>query len=75
MGALADEEVGGGDDVDDGGLSGVVACDPECDGDVVRSASERDGEEAVETEEELGAAVVVRCGGVRWAGGGGDDAL
>lgn len=59
--AGADEDVAGGDDVGDGRVAGVVACEPDGDGDVVGGAPERDGEEAVQAEEELGTAVVVRC--------------
>jgi hypothetical protein len=57
------EHVGGGNDIDDGGLGRILAHDPECDGDVVRGVAECDWEESVETEEKLGAAVIVCCWG------------
>lgn len=64
VGAGADEEVGCGDDIGDRGVARVVLCEPDCDGDVVGRAPECDGKEAVETEEKLGAAIVVRWGGI-----------
>ena len=54
----ADEHIAGGDDIDQGWLSRVLPHDPDCEGDIVAGAAVRDGEEAVETEEQLGAAIV-----------------
>lgn len=59
---LTDEEGGCGHDKGDGRGTWVVTCEPDCDGYVVGRAPEGDWEEAVETEEELGAAIVVGCG-------------
>lgn len=58
-----DEHVIGGDDVDDRWLARVVPSYPERDRDVVRGATVGYGQQAVETEQQLGAAVVVRCNG------------
>lgn len=57
-----DEHVLGGDDIADRGVARVLLCEPDRDGDVVGGALEGNGDETVETEEELGTAVVVRCG-------------
>ena len=62
--AGADEHVAGGDDIDEGRVPGVLADDPDGEGDVVAGAAVCDGEEAVETEEQLGAAVVKGWGAV-----------
>lgn len=60
--AGADEHVWGGYDIRNRRVLGVLARDPDCDGDVVGRVAEGDGESAVETEQELGPPVVVRCG-------------
>ena len=69
--AGADEHVRGGDYVGNRVLLWIVAGDPDRDGDVVGGLAEGDGESAMETEQELGSSVVVRCGegGERGAGG------
>ena len=54
-----DEEVCGGDDVEDGVVAGVGCWEPEGDREVVGGVTEGDGEEAVESDEEVGATVVV----------------
>lgn len=56
--ARLDKHVGGRDYIDDGGLAGVVSGQPDGDGDVVGCLAVGDGEEAVDTEEELGPAVI-----------------
>lgn len=48
-----------GDDVEDGGVARVGRGEPESDWEVVGCIAERDGEEAVQAEEELSAPVVV----------------
>lgn len=58
-----DKHVACGDDIDDGRLAWVGEGEPDGYGDVVAGAAEGDGEEAVEAEQQLGAAVVVRCVG------------
>lgn len=62
--AGTDEEVWGGDDIGDRRVARVVLCEPDRDGDVVGRAPEGDWEEAVQTEEKLGAAIVIRCGAI-----------
>lgn len=61
--ARTNEHVLGGDDIGNRGVARVVFCEPDCDGDVVGGTPEGDGKETVETEKELGTAVVVSCGG------------
>jgi len=46
-------------------FSWIVASDPDRDGDIVGGLAEGDGENTMETEQELGSAVVVSCG--EWA--------
>ena len=62
--AGTDEEVGCWDDIGDRRVARVVLCEPDRDGDVVGRAPEGDWKETVETEEQLGAAIVVGCGAV-----------
>lgn len=68
--ARLDEDACGGDDIGDGGLAGIVSDEPEGDGDVVGGVAEDDGEDAVETDEEVCAAVVVCVDVCLWAEGG-----
>lgn len=62
------EHVRSRDDIRDRRLPGVVAGDPERDRDVVGCIAEGDGQQTVDAEQQLGAAVI-EC----WAGSAGDD--
>ena len=68
--AGTDEHVRGGDYVGNRVFLWIVASDPDRDRDVVGRLAEGDGDNAMETEQELGSSVVVSCGegGERVAG-------
>ena len=53
------EEVGGGDDIENRRVAGIGNWEPEGDGEVVGRTAEGDWEEAVKTEQKLSATVIV----------------
>lgn len=54
-----DQHVAGGHDVGNRGLSGVLPGQPQGDRDVVGNGAEGDRQQTMETEQELGATIIV----------------